>query len=55
MNAISMQKRHVEDQDKFNGPIIDREKLREGTYAAMLTLIGSVFLVALVKGAYMIF
>ena len=55
MNALSMQKRQAEDQDKFNGPIIDREKLHEGTYVAMLTAIGSVFLVALVKAAYTVF
>ncbi len=55
MNALSMQNRQTEDQDKFNGPIIDREKLREGTYVAMLTAIGSVFLVAFVKGVYTIF
>lgn len=55
MNTLPMRNRELNDQDKFNGPIIDREKLREGTYVAMLTAIGSVFLVALVKGVYLIF
>ncbi len=42
-------------QEKFNGPILDREKLREGTYVAMMTAIGSVFLVVAVKALYAIF
>lgn len=42
-------------QDSFNGPILDREKLREGTYVAMLTAIGSVFLVVAVKALYSLF
>ena len=41
--------------DKFNGPILDREQLQHGTYVAMLTLVGSVILVGLVKAAYLVF
>lgn len=42
-------------QDPFNGPILDREKLREGTYVAVMTAIGSIFLVVAVKALYLIF
>lgn len=42
-------------REKFNGPILDHDKLREGTYVAMLTAIGSVFLVVAVKALYAIF
>ena len=55
MNTLPMQKRTVRRLDKFNGPILDREKLREGTYVAMLTAIGSIFLVVAVKAVYMVF
>lgn len=41
--------------DSFNGPILDREQLQHGTYVAMLTLIGSVFLVGFVKAVYLLF
>ncbi len=41
--------------DKFNGPILDREQLQHGTYVAMLTLVGSIVLVGLVKAAYLVF
>ncbi|MEL6857464.1 MAG: hypothetical protein AAFO74_03710 [Pseudomonadota bacterium] len=41
--------------NKFNGPILDREQLQHGTYVAMLTLVGSVFLVGLVKAVYLLF
>ncbi|MEO0607718.1 MAG: hypothetical protein AAFY82_05765 [Pseudomonadota bacterium] len=53
---MSRSKPHAERrQGSFNGPILDREKLREGTYVAMLTAIGSVFLVVAVKAIYSIF
>ncbi|MEO1304022.1 MAG: hypothetical protein AAFV37_03525 [Pseudomonadota bacterium] len=55
MTTLPMHKRQNDDAERFNGPILDREKLREGTYIAMLTAIGSVFLVALVKGLYVLF
>ena len=54
-NQAAMHDQSDRGQDTFNGPILDREKLREGTYVAMLTAIGSVFLVVLVKGLYVLF
>nr|WP_156780887.1 hypothetical protein [Hyphomonas sp. Mor2] len=41
--------------EKFNGPILDHDKLRQGTHIAVLTAIASVFLVLVVKGLYLIF
>ncbi|MEL7108526.1 MAG: hypothetical protein AAGJ68_05000 [Pseudomonadota bacterium] len=55
MNTLPMHKQADLRRDKFNGPILDREKLREGTYVAMMTAIGSVFLVVAVKALYAIF
>ena len=53
---MSRSHHHVDHrQESFNGPILDREKLREGTYVAMLTAIGSVFLVVAVKALYLLF
>ena len=55
MAMLHMHNQADDRQDSFNGPILDREKLREGTYVAMLTAIGSVFLVVAVKALYAIF
>ena len=55
MAMLHMQNQADAHQDSFNGPILAREKLREGTYVAMLTAIGSVFLVVAVKALYAIF
>jgi len=41
--------------DTFNGPILDRTKLREGTNVAVLTAIGSVVLVVAIKALYLLF
>ena len=54
MNTLPMHKQADPRLDKFNGPILDREKLRQGTYFAMLTAIGSVFLVVAVKALYLL-
>lgn len=55
MNTLPMHKQAESRRDKFNGPILDREKLREGTYVAVMTAIGSVVLVLAVKALYAIF
>ena len=55
MTSLPIHDREKDGAQRFNGPILDREKLREGTYVAMLTAIGSVFLVVLVKGLYGLF
>ena len=55
MNTLPMHDQAHDRQDAFNGPILDREKLRQGTYAAMMTAIGSVFLVVAVKALYAMF
>ena len=55
MVSVPIHKQADHTREKFNGPILDRDKLREGTYVAMLTAIGSVFLVVAVKALYAIF
>ena len=55
MVSVPIHKQAEDNREKFNGPILDREKLREGTYVAMMTAIGSVFLVVAVKALYAIF
>lgn len=55
MNTLPMHDEAEPRLEKFNGPILDREQLRQGTYVAMLTAIGSVFLVVAVKALYAIF
>ena len=42
-------------QDPFNGPILDREKLREGTYVAIMTAVGSIVMVVAATALYIIF
>ena len=55
MNTLQMHNRATRRLEKFNGPILDREYLRHGTHAAVLTAIGSIFLVLAVKALYLIF
>ena len=55
MNTLPMHKSADDRQEKFNGPILDREKLREGTQLALMTAIGSIVLVLAVKALYGIF
>lgn len=55
MNTLSMHNETEHRLDKFNGPILDRSKLRRGTHVAVLTAIGSVFLVLAVKALYLAF
>ena len=55
MNTLPMHTESGHPADKFNGPILDREKLRQGTNVALLTAIGSVILVVAVKALYLAF
>ena len=55
MNTLPMHTESGHPADKFNGPILDREKLRQGTNVALLTAIGSVILVLAVKALYLAF
>ena len=55
MNTLPMHTGSGHPVDKFNGPILDREKLRKGTNVALLTAIGSVILVLAVKALYLAF
>lgn len=55
MNTLPMHNKAGHQSDSFNGPILDREKLREGTYVAALTAIGSIILVLAVKAIYLAF
>lgn len=55
MNTLPMHRESGHQADKFNGPILDREKLRQGTNVALLTAIGSVILVLAVKALYLAF
>lgn len=55
MNTLPMHHEGESRVEKFNGPIVDREKLREGTYVAIMTAVASVLLVGLVKGVYIVF
>ena len=49
MKILPMHHQETQRLSKFNGPILDREKLREGTYVITLTAIASVVLVVAVK------
>ncbi len=55
MNTLLVHKEVESRLEKFNGPILDHDKLRQGTHIAVLTAIASVFLVFAVKALYMIF
>lgn len=55
MNTLPMHDRAEPRLEKFNGPILDRDKLRQGTYVALMTALGSVFLVVAVKALYAMF
>jgi len=52
MKILPMPEQERQRLSKFNGPILDRQKLSEGTYVAMMTAISSVFLVVAVKVLY---
>jgi hypothetical protein len=52
MKTLPMHPQERQRLSKFNGPILDRDKLREGTYVTMLTAIASVVLVVAVKVLY---
>ena len=55
MNTLIVHKNADSRLDSFNGPILDHEKLRQGTHIAVLTAVASVFLVFAVKAVYLIF
>ena len=55
MNTLPMHDRAEPRLDAFNGPILDHEKLRQGTYVALMTTLGSVVLVLAVKALYAMF
>ncbi len=55
MNTLPMHDQADSRLDAFNGPILDREKLRQGTYVALMTAFGSVVLVVAVKALYAMF
>ena len=44
MNTLLVHKDADSRRDKFNGPILDHAKLREGTHVAVLTAVASVAL-----------
>ena len=52
MKTLPMHNQERQRLNKFNGPILDRDKLREGTYVTLLTAVASVFLVVGVKVLY---
>lgn len=49
--SIRVQNHREHSFERFNGPILDREKLKESTRAALFTLIG---VTALVFGVYIV-
>jgi len=49
MNTLPMHDQADTRLNSFNGPILDHEKLRQGTYVALMTALGSVVLVVAVK------
>ena len=55
MNTLLVHKDADSRLDKFNGPILDHEKLREGTYVALATAAASIVWVLAVKVVYLIF
>ena len=55
MSTLRAHGRDGSRMEKFNGPILDHEKLREGTLVAGLTALASIGLVLVVKGLYLIF
>ena len=55
MNTLLMHKDADTRRDRFNGPILDHDKLREGTHIAVLTAVASILLVLAVKAVYLIF
>jgi len=55
MNTLPMHDQAESRLNPFNGPILDHEKLRQGTYVALMTALGSVVLVVAVKALYAMF
>ena len=55
MNTLLVHKEAKPRLNSFNGPILDHDKLREGTHVAMLTAAASIVLVLAVKLVYLIF
>ena len=55
MTTLHMHERESGRMQRFNGPILDHSKLREGTYAALLTAAACVGLVLTTKLVYLIF
>lgn len=55
MTTLHMHKRGSRRMKRFNGPILDHDKLREGTYAAIMTAAACLGLVFTTKLAYLIF
>ena len=55
MNTLVVHENTKSREDGFNGPILDHDKLREGTHIAVLTAVALVFLVLATKGVYLIF
>ena len=55
MTTLHMHERETDRLARFNGPILDHEKLRSGTFAGVLTAIGCIGLVLVTKLAYLIF
>ena len=52
MKTLPMHNPERQRLSKFNGPILDRDKLREGTYVTLLTAVASIALVVAVKVLY---
>lgn len=55
MTTLHMHKRGTRRIKRFNGPILDHDKLREGTYAAILTAGACLGLVFATRLVYLIF
>lgn len=53
MNTFPIHDHADARMEKFNGPIVDRQYLRKGTYVAVMTAVGSAFLVLAVKALYL--
>jgi|GEM_PF-2739070 len=55
MNTLLVHEESDTRLEKFNGPILDHEKLRQGTQVALLTAAASIVMVLAVKVLYLIF
>ena len=52
MKTLPMHNQERQRLSKFNGPILDRDKLREGTYVTLLPAVASIALVVAVQLLY---